>query len=127
MANFFAARAWRWRWNLKRKGAEDCIVQLIQYQKVEYADAERLLDGFLPDRDYTHAPYLNRVAVVSAPVVDEEDKPIAGRLNENVSQALKDAKAIAERKGFVPDRNDFAHLGEGQSAGFIKAYDEYMS
>ena len=82
--------------------------------------------GFLPDKAYTHAPNLQRVAVVSAPVVDKEEKPIAQKLNENVSQALESAKALADKKGFLPGYADFAHLGEGQRDAWTKAYDEYM-
>ena len=49
------------------------------------------------------------------------------RLNENVSQALEGAKAIADKKGFAPELADFAHLGEGQDAAWMKAYREYTS
>ena len=49
------------------------------------------------------------------------------RLNENVSQALEGAKAIADKKGFLPDYGDFKHLGEGADDAWSKAYDEYMS
>ena len=67
------------------------------------------------------------VAVVSAPVVDKEEKPIAQKLNENVSQALEGAKALADKKGFMPVLSDFEHLGEGQRDAFFKAYREYKS
>ena len=116
-----------WTWHLKRKGANTCIVRLLQYQKVEYADPAMLQTGFRPDKEYMHAPNLQRVAVVSAPVKDQEEKPIVERLNENVSQALKNAKGIADKKGFRPVFRDFMHLGEGADDAYIKAYDEYMS
>ena len=116
-----------WTWWLKRKGAEDCTVYLFQYQKVEYADVEQLQVDFLPEKAYTHAPNLQRVAVVSAPVVDKEGKPIAQKLNENVSQALEGAKAIADKKGFMPDPDHFEHLGEGADDAWMKAYNEYVS
>ena len=48
-------------------------------------------------RDNTHAPLLKRVAVVSAPVVDQNKEPIAERFNLNVSKALMDAKTLAAR------------------------------
>ena len=64
---------------------------------------------------------------MSAPVVDKEGKPIAQKLNENVSQALEGAKAIADKKGFLPDPDDFEHLGEGQRDAWRKAYREYTS
>ena len=115
----------QWRWWLKRKGAGNCMVTLYQYQKVEYADVAMLQDDFLPEKAYTHAPDLNRVAVVSAPVVDEEEKPIAQRLNENVSQALENAKAVADKKGFLPDYDDFKHLGEGKMTP-IRRRNEYI-
>ena len=66
------------------------------------------------------------VAVVSAPVVDKEEKPIAQKLNENVSQALEGAKALADKKGFIPVFADFAHLGEGADDAWMKAYNEYL-
>ena len=116
-----------WGWSLKRKGAGVCTVRLVQYQKVEYATVGMLKGDFLPEKAKTHAPDLNRVAVVSAPVVDKEEKPIAQRLNENVSQALEGAKAIADKKGFLPDPDDFEHLGEGADDAYDEAYDEYMS
>ena len=107
----------RWTWFLKRKGAEDCTVYLNQYQKVEYATVGFLQKDFLPNKDYMNAPNLNRVAVVSAPVVDKEGKPIAQELNENVSKALEGAKAIADKKGFAPDHRDFD--------AWYKAFTEY--
>ena len=114
-----------WCWWLERKGAGRCMVRLTQYQKVEYATVEALQIDFLPVKALTHAPLLNRVAVVSAPVVDKEGKPIAQRLNENVSKALENAKALADKKGFMPHPDDFKHLGEGQTAAFMKAHIEY--
>ena len=114
-----------WTWWLKRKGAEVCTVTLTQYQKVEYATVEQLQVDFLPQKASMHAPNLRRVAIVSAPVKDKEGKPIAQKLNENVSQALEDAKALADKKGFLPEYVDFARLGEGQSAAHRKAYTEY--
>ena len=116
-----------WRWFLKRKGAKDCVVWLKQYQKVEYAAVEMLQLGFLPQKAYMNAPDLHRVAVVSAPVVDKEGKPIAQTLNENVSKALEGAKAIADKKGFKPESDDFAHLGAGQYDAWYKATTEYES
>ena len=116
-----------WCWYLKRKGADTCIVNLTQFQKVEDATVEQFQVDFLPKKDKTHAPNLRRVAVVSAPVVDKEGKPIAQKLNENVSQALENAKALADKKGFQPAYADFAHLGEGQRDAFTKAYTEYTS
>ena len=116
-----------WIWDLERKGAGRCMVNLYQYQKVEHADVGMLRKDFLPMKDLTHAPDLRRVAVVSAPVVDKEEKPIAQKLNENVSQALEGAKALADKKGFMPVKPDFAHLGEGQMDAYIKAYGEYIS
>ena len=115
-----------WGWKLKRKDAGNCSVWLIQYQKVEYARVEMLQGDFLPDKAFTHAPDLSRVAVVSAPVVDKEGKPIAERLNENVSQALEGAKALADEKGFRPDYADFAHLGAGGMDAYKKAFNEYL-
>ena len=94
---------------------------------MEYAEVESLQASFLPDKAHTHAPNLRRVAVVSAPVKDKEGKPIAQKLNENVSQALEGAKAIADKKGFLPDPDDFEHLGEGADDAYDEAYDEYMS
>ena len=117
----------RWCWWLQRKGSGRCMVNLIQYQKVEYADVELLQTGFLPLKNYTHAPDLSRVAVVSAPVVDKEGKPIAQTLNENVSKALENAKALADKNGFVPVPSDFAHLGEGKMDAWKKVYKEYTS
>ena len=105
-------------------------MELCQFQKVEYADVEMLQVDFLPDKAWAHAPNLRRVAVVSAPVVDEKKKPIAERLNVNVSKALEGAKALAAKKGFRPDRRDFAHLGEGTYSEYdawLKAYREYAS
>ena len=93
----------RWCWWLQRKGAKPLHGGLHQYQKVEYATVGMLQNSFLPDKALTHAPNLRRVAVVSAPVVDKEGKPIAQKLNENVSQALENAKALADKKGFRPD------------------------
>ena len=116
-----------WCWFLERKGGSICMVRLTQYQKVEYADVPMLQRDFLPVKAYTHAPNLKRVAVVSAPVVDKEEKPIAQELNENVSKALEGAKALADKKGFMPAYADFEHLGEGQHAAFVKAYTEYIS
>ena len=116
-----------WRWFLKRKGAGTCMVNLYQYQKVEYATVGLLKGDFLPEKAKTHAPDLNRVAVVSAPVVDKEGKPIAQRLNENVSHALEGAKALADKKGFMPESDDFEHLGEGKYEAYRKAYGEYTS
>ena len=116
-----------WRWLLERKGAGRCGVYLCQYQKVEDATVGLLQNDFMPLKANTHAPNLRRVAVVSAPVVDKEGKPIAQKLNENVSQALEGAKGIAEKKGFCPDYRDFAHLGAGQGDAYGKAYDEYKS
>ena len=116
-----------WCWYLKRKGADTCIVNLTQFQKVEYATVPMLQDDFLPQKAFTHAPNLRRVAVVSAPVVDKEGEPIAQKLNENVSQALENAKGIADKKGFVPDYGDFKHLGEGHRDAWMKAYIEYTS
>ena len=103
------------------------MVNLYQYQKVEYANVAQLRAEFLPFKAHTHAPNLQRVAVVSAPVVDKEGEPIAQKLNENVIKALESAKALADEKGFTPDRGDFAHLGEGQMDAWSKAFDEYTS
>ena len=110
-----------------RRGAGRCGVYLCQYQKVEDATVGLLQNDFMPLKANTHAPNLRRVAVVSAPVVDKEGEPIAQKLNENVSQALEGAKAIAAKKGFKPDMADFKHLGEGQVDAFTKAHIEYTS
>ena len=37
-----------WCWFLQRKGAGTCLVQLYQFQKVEYADVAGLQKDFLP-------------------------------------------------------------------------------
>ena len=109
-----------WQWKVKRYGAGDCLVRLIQYKTVEDATVHSLKVGFLATKNYTHAPNLIRCAVVSAPVTDQAGEPIAARLNQNVGDALESAKELAARKGFAPWPGDFADVDE-----FEKAYDAY--
>ena len=44
-----------------------------------------------------------------------------------MSKALEGAKALADKKGFLPDYDAFKHLGEGQSDAYRKALREYRS
>ena len=87
-------------WKVKRDGADDCLVNLLQYKTVEDATVDSLEFGFRPVRARTHAPNLKRCAVVSAPERDIAGEPIAARLNKNVGDALAAAKEEAAEKGF---------------------------
>ena len=90
-----------WMWNVKRDGADDCMVQLYQFKTVEDASVDQLKFGFLPLKAATHAPNLMRCAVVSAPERDIAGEPIAARLNKNVGDALAAAKEDAAKEGFT--------------------------
>ena len=93
---------------MKRDGADDCCVRLVQFKTVEDASVDMIEHGFLANKDFTHAPNLKRCAVVSAPEKDQAGEPIAARLNQNVGDALAAAKELAARKGFAPAMSDFA-------------------
>ena len=90
-----------WQWKVKRDGADDCVVQLVQFKTVEDASVDELSQDFLPDKANTHAPMLKRCAVVSAPERDIANEPIAARLNKNVGDALATAKELAAKVGFA--------------------------
>ena len=90
-----------WSWKVKRDGAGDCIVQLVQFKTVEDATVDERKFSFRPVKDRTHAPNLMRCAVVSAPERDIAGEPIAARLNKNVGDALAAAKKEAAQMGFA--------------------------
>ena len=107
-----------WIWKVKRDGADDCTVYLQQYKTVEDATVGELMHDFRASKAATHAPMLQRCAVVSAPERDIAGEPIAARLNKNVGDALESAKELAARKGFMPARSDFADMDEwGKAMG----------
>ena len=71
-----------------------------------------LQQEFLPDKAYTHAPSLKRVAVVSAPVVTQ--KPIAQELNE-CEQGAGGCEGHA-KKGSSPNLTTLSTLAGGSEA-----------
>ena len=81
-----------------RDGADDCTVYLEQFKTVEDASVDSLMQDFLPYKEYTYAPNLQRCAVVSAPERDIAGEPIAARLNKNVGDALAAAKEQAAKE-----------------------------
>ena len=76
------------------------VVRLIQYKRVEDVHADALEEGFWAISDNANAPYLNRVAIVSAPVKGLNGEPIAEMFNEQVGKALQNVQLLAEQKGF---------------------------
>ena len=78
-------------------------MNLLQYKKAEDADMEL---EFWPQKEFSAAPNLKRVAVVSAPATSK-GVSVATLLNEKVAESLSRAVDKAEKCGWLPDANDF--------------------
>ena len=102
-----------WLWSVERPNARPFRVQLERYARVGYCDADMVADDTSPKGEWNAcAPNLQRVAAVSAPVVDKDDEPIAGRLNANLTDGL--ALGRARAAGIVPKDQKWTDLTELQ-------------
>ena len=113
-----------WDWYVERSGADRCIVTLTQYQTVENASINHIRGDLQPDPECTRAPNLRRVAMVSAPVVDEtpEKKPIADRLNDNIRYSVQSLRDLSARNGYYPNAIDYTDV-----AAYSRAQGEWFS
>jgi len=110
----------RWEWKRQRPGADDYIVELFQYQKVE--KASMLAQAMAPEPKHCQAPNLKRIAVVSAPVDDKFGQPINERLNVLLLKMLDGAANRAAKNRFLPVTTADAYKSEEN----FRIYQEYF-
>eukprot|EP00931_Biecheleriopsis_adriatica_P022090 TRINITY_DN14295_c0_g1_i1.p1 TRINITY_DN14295_c0_g1~~TRINITY_DN14295_c0_g1_i1.p1 ORF type:complete len:530 (+),score=105.59 TRINITY_DN14295_c0_g1_i1:63-1592(+) len=89
---------------IDRDGHDECpcFVSLSVIREVGFV--ELIAIQLAADRNLTCSPALKRAALVSAPVKDKDDKPIAQKFNEYVKKAINRCKVAAESRGFAPER-----------------------
>ena len=83
-------------WFIDRPDGSVCNVNLYQYKKSEDADMEL---EFWPQKEFSAAPNLKRVAVVSAPATSK-GVSVATLLNEKVAESLSKAVDYAKTEGW---------------------------
>ena len=86
-----------WVWNIPRPDGSICTVYLLQYKKAE--DTGNIERQFWPEKEFSAAPNLKRVAVVSAPATSK-GVSVATLLNEKVAESLSKAVDVAKTKGW---------------------------
>merc|ERR1711957_1134402 len=88
-----------WSWEIPRSGAENYIVRLCMYQKVELVSVKM---GLALYEKNCSSPNLVRVAIISCPTKDRHGEDTNERLDTALQGQINDAIKRVERKGVCP-------------------------